>query len=84
MNVKRIKGENLWKRGQPLTKKDEELLQIVKDLAVKLGHTPIKRECKESAKLKARFRTWRDVIYASGLPALKSREEMVKRKAKRN
>ncbi len=81
MNVSRMQDKRFWVKGEPLTEKDERLLQIVKDLAVELGYTPLKRECKQSSQIKARFRSWNDVIYASGLPSPNSQEQIVLRKA---
>ncbi len=86
MNVKRTQGEGLWRRGKPLTESDRELLQIVIELAGRLGYTPVKRECAQSARIKARFRSWNDVLFACGLPSPNSPEqtELRKRKQKAN
>ena len=76
------KNNSCWKPGDELTQQDRELLQCVIALAKKLGRTPIKSECKEAAKLKARFRTWNNVILASGLPPLADKEQERIRKEK--
>ncbi|MDE6189443.1 MAG: hypothetical protein K2G37_04080 [Clostridia bacterium] len=76
------KNNSCWKPGDELTQQDRELLQRVVALAKKLGRTPIKSECKEASKLKARFRTWHNVILASGLPPLADKEQERIRKEK--
>ena len=81
MNVSRMQDKSFWKRGESLTEEEETLLQIVNDLAKELGYTPIKRECAQSSKIKNRFRSWNDVIYASGLPSPNSQEQIALRKA---
>ena len=77
------KNNSCWKPGDELTQQDKELLQCVITLAEELGRTPIKSECKEAAKLKARFRTWHNVILASGLPPLTDKNQIQLRNEKK-
>lgn len=80
MDVKRKQGDGLWKRGAPLSEEEQELIERVKELATALGHTPIKKECSQSCKIKKRFRSWNDVIFASGLPSPNTPEQIKLRK----
>lgn len=80
MNVRRMQDKRFWVKGEPLTEKDKILLQIVKELADDLGYTPLKRDCKQSSKIKSRFRSWNDVIFACGLPSINSPEQIALRK----
>ena len=46
-------------------------------------YTPAKSEVPDSAKIKGRFRCWKDAVKAAGLPSLKEAEEVKKRLEKR-
>lgn len=58
---------NFWQEGIPLAEKDQELLKIIKDRAVMLGHTPRVSEVPEAGKIKGRFRCWKDALRAAEL-----------------
>ena len=72
-----------WNPGMPLTEKDFKLLEEVKMVYEKQGLVPSKNELPKdiSCRLKARFRTWGNVLCAAGLPALNDPEEKRKRMA---
>ena len=70
---------NFWAEGMPLTEKDLELLQILKDRAAELGYTPLVGDVKEAGRIKARFRCWKDAILAAGLPSEKTPEQVARR-----
>ncbi len=67
-------GEKFWKRGDALTEKDRELLLPVIKAYEALGHSPSKKEVPDASALKERFRVWRDVLTAAGLPSMNSPE----------
>ncbi len=70
---------NLWKPGEPLTENDLAMLKEVQDTCKKLGYTPRKKEVGNVIPLKRRFRTWKDVIAAAGLPHYNDPEEVKRR-----
>ena len=72
---------NFWTEGMPLSKKDQALLQILKDRAAELGYTPLVGDVPEACKIKGRFRCWKDAIKAAGLPSEKAPEQMALRMA---
>ena len=61
---------NFWKEGMPLTDTDREILKPLIEKAAELGYTPAKAEVANSAKIKERFRCWKDAVKAAGLPAV--------------
>ena len=63
----------------PLTDTDREILKPLIEKAAELGYTPARAEVENSAKIKGRFRCWKDAVKAAGLPAL-NEPEQVKRK----
>ena len=54
--------------GQIVTDKDLHLLLPVKDFYDTHGYTPTKDDIDTVVELKARFRTWNNVLLAAGLP----------------
>lgn len=70
-----------WKPGQPLDEKDEEMLQEVKAIYQMQGYVPTKEEVSNTSDLKARFRTWKNVMIAAGLPELNDPIQTQKRMA---
>ena len=70
-----------WEPGMPLTEMDMKLLAEVKQVYESQGLVPTKNEISVAnvGKLKARFRTWGNVLLAAGLPALNDPEEKRKR-----
>ena len=70
-----------WNPGMPLTEKDLELLEPVKEVYKKQGFVPTKSELpvQIASRLKSRFRTWGNVLCAANLPALNNPEEKKKR-----
>ena len=68
-----------WKSGEPLTKQDLELLKEVKAVYEKQGYIPSKKEVSNVCELKGRFRTWKDVLLAAGLPDIHDASQVQKR-----
>ena len=64
----------------PLTDTDREILKPLIEKAAELGYTPAKAEVENSAKIKGRFRCWKDAVKAAGLPAVNDPEQVKKRK----
>jgi hypothetical protein len=67
---------NFWKEGIPLTDTDREILKPLIEKAAELGYTPAKAEVENSAKIKGRFRCWKDAVKAAGLPAVNDPEQV--------
>ena len=61
---------NFWEEGMPLTDEDRKTLRSLIEKAAELGYTPAKAEVENSAKIKRRFRCWKDAVKAAGLPAV--------------
>lgn len=59
---------------------DREILKPLIEKAAELGYTPAKAEVGNSAKIKGRFRCWKDAVKAAGLPAVNGPEQVKKRK----
>lgn len=74
----------IWQTGQPLTKRDHELLKPLIDKARELGRTPTVGEVASSAAIKARFRIWKNAVLAAGLPALNDPEQVRIREKEKN
>ena len=72
-----------WKPGDVWRESDRELLQEVQEFYQKNGYSPRKEDMKPQivGKLKSRFRIWKNVILAAGLPDLNSAEMQQKRKS---
>lgn len=64
-----------WRPGDPLTQSDRELLQPLMDYAAKMGLTPTVKDIPTAAKIKSRFRVWKNAVLAAGLPSLNSYEQ---------
>ena len=73
---------NFWCPGDALEGGDEELLKEIKVFYQKNGYPPCRGDIPVDSvcRLKARFRTWKNVILAAGLPELNSAEAQRKRK----
>lgn len=71
--------KHYWIQGEPLTEKDEELLKEVKNYYIEMGYIPSKKEISNAVALKGRFRTWKEVLAAAGLPSIHDGEEVRKR-----
>ena len=59
---------------------DREILKPLIEKAAELGYTPAKAEVGNSAKIKGRFRCWKDAVKADGLPVVNDPEQVKKRK----
>ena len=70
---------NYWMPGQIVTDKDLQLLLPVKDFYNTHGYTPTKDDIDTVVELKARFRTWNNVLLAAGLPDKNDPENQRKR-----
>ena len=70
---------DFWQEGMPLTEADREILKPLIEKAEELGYTPTKAEVTNSAKIKGRFRCWKDAVKAAGLPAVNDPEQVKKR-----
>jgi len=70
---------NFWEEGMPLTDEDRKILRPLIEKAQELGYTPAKAEVANSAKIKERFRCWKDAVKAAGLPAVNDLEQAKKR-----
>lgn len=78
---------NWWKPGQPITEQDYKLLDRVRVFYSENGYTPTKADMADIgyvSKLKSRFRIWKNVIIAAGLPDINSAENQKKRIEKQN
>ena len=70
---------NYWMPGQAVTEKDSEMLLQVKTFYRQHGYTPTKEDVGNAPQLKARFRTWNNVLLAAGLPDKNDPENQKKR-----
>ncbi|MBE5892744.1 MAG: hypothetical protein E7286_05115 [Lachnospiraceae bacterium] len=79
---KNYSTQDFWRPGDALKEEDEVLLREVKAFYQKNGFSPRKEDIKPQivSKLKSRFRIWKNVILAAGLPELNSAEMQQKRK----
>ena len=68
-----------WMPGQPVTNEDLQLLLPVKSFFDEHGYTPTKDDIDNVGLLKARFRTWNNVLLAAGLPDKNDPENQRKR-----
>ena len=68
-----------WKPGMPVTEEDMKLLEDVKEVYQRQGYVPTMKEISNVQKLKARFRTWNNVLCAAGLPSRNDPEQKRKR-----
>ncbi|MBR5305567.1 MAG: hypothetical protein IKU47_01470 [Oscillospiraceae bacterium] len=68
-----------WMPGQNVTEEDLQLLLPVKDFYDTHGYTPTKDDIDTVVELKARFRTWNNVLLAAGLPDKNDPENQRKR-----
>lgn len=59
---------NLWKPGEPLTQKDQDMLNVLVRKYEQLGYVPSQKEVPNARAIKKRFRIWNDAIAAAGLP----------------
>ena len=78
---------NWWKPGQPITEQDYKLLDRVRVFYSENGYTPTKADMADIgyvSNLKSRFRIWKNVIIAAGLPDINSAENQKKRIEKQN
>lgn len=64
-----------WQPGEQLTAQDQALLAPLKQKAAALGRTPTVAEVASAARIKARFRLWKNAVLAAGLPALNDPEQ---------
>ena len=72
-----------WKPGQPVTDEDLRLLQRVRDFYEENEYSPTKEDLDDKEhviELKARFRTWGNILIAAGLPGRNDPEQVKKRK----
>ena len=77
---RRINNRELfWQPGEPLTKDDIELLQTVKQYYIEHGYSPSKADIPNQEALKQRFRLWKDVLEACGLPSLNDKSQVMLR-----
>ena len=74
---------DFWEEGMPLTDADRELLRPLIEKAEELGYTPAKAEVPNNAKIKGRFRCWKDAVKAAGLSAVNEPQQQKKRMAVR-
>ena len=72
---------NFWEEGMPLTDEDRKVLRPLIEKAAELGYTPAKAEVENSAKIKGKFRCWKDAVKAAGLPAVNDPEQVRRRMA---
>ncbi len=70
-----------WKPGQPVTEADLKMLVSVSRFFDEHGYTPTKDDIVNVVELKARFRTWNNVLLAAGLPDKNDPENQRKRMA---
>lgn len=62
--------KDYWQQGEALTEKDLELLKEVKDFYLQNGYAPCRADLSHQSvnQLKSRFRTWKNVMLAAGIP----------------
>ena len=65
-----------WNPGEPLNDDDRAILQSIIDKSHELGRTPTVSEVADAARIKSRFRIWKNAVLAAGLPALNSPEQV--------
>ena len=65
-----------WKPGDLLSEADRVLLQPMIEKSYELGRTPTVSEVADAARIKSRFRIWKNAVLAAGLPALNSPEQV--------
>ena len=70
-----------WQPGQQLTYSDMKLLAEVKNFYQENGYTPAKEDISNTLQLKSRFRTWKNVLEAAGLPDRNDPDNQRKRMA---
>ncbi len=68
-----------WMPGQKVTETDLKMLTSVKSFFDTHGYTPTKDDVDNVIELKARFRTWNNVLLAAGLPDKNDPENQKKR-----
>ncbi|MDD6202553.1 MAG: hypothetical protein PUB13_06385 [Lachnospiraceae bacterium] len=68
-----------WKPGMPVTEEDIKLLEEVIAVYHRQGYVPTMKEISNVQRLKARFRTWDNVLWAAGLPSRNDPEQKKKR-----
>lgn len=70
-----------WQPGDPITVQDEKMLARVKLFYQRMGYPPCRADFPDDyvRRLKKRFRIWKNVILAAGLPALNSKEVQKKK-----
>lgn len=78
----RLHNPSLWKPGEPLTKKDEELLSTLVRIYQQCGYVPAMKGVPNAAAIKMRFRTWKDALAAAGLPSMNDPEQQRRRQQK--
>lgn len=71
--------EKFWKPGMQVTEEDMKLLEEVKEVYQRQGYVPTMKEISNVQKLKARFRTWNNVLCAAGLPSRNDPDQKRKR-----
>ena len=74
--------KDYWCPGDVIKKEDEELLKDIKAFYQREGYSPSRKEIPLDlvCRLKSRFRTWKNVMLAAGLPELNSADAQKKRK----
>ena len=77
----RAEDDRFWQSGQPITERDRDILAPLVAKYRELGRTPTKDEISDSARIKSRFRIWRDAVEAAGLPPLGCKEQVLMREA---
>lgn len=75
------KGQNystkdFWQPGDSLRASDIKILEEVREFYLQKGYPPTRADLSHDSvwRLKERFRTWKNVILAAGLPSLNSKE----------
>lgn len=74
--------KDYWCLGDAFIEGDEELLKEVKEYYRKNNYSPSRGDLpiEMAYRLKGRFRTWKNVLLAAGVPELNSAETQRKRK----
>ena len=67
--VKRNKVQR-WKKGDPLTEDDYNMLALVTRYYEKHGYSPAQKDVPNSVALKRRFGIWKNVLIVAGVPIL--------------
>lgn len=81
--AKRWKYGDFWQPGDPLTETELKMLRPIKEYYKRHGYPPARGEMANAGALRQRFRIWKDVLEAAGVPPMNDPEcQLRKQKAR--